>query len=502
MKFKLLLPALAEASVLKKRGVKYFRFPPLGLAALAAYLGSDDEIDLQDEHVERLKIDDHPDVVVIQVYVSSANRSYHLADHYRARGAHVCLGGLHVTSLPREAAAHADTVFLGPGEDTWPRFLADFRAGRPRRVYRSTTRCLVDAPPPRRDLIKKHLYLVPNTLVVSRGCPHHCDFCYKDAFYRGGASYYTMAVDQALKEVSRLSGRHLCFLDDNLFGDPRFATGLFEGMRGMGRVWLAAATVRTVLERPDLVRLAAEAGMRSLFIGFETLNQDSLRSVGKMHNVHRDYDAAIKRLHDLGVMVNASFVFGMDGDDPGTFDRTLEWGIRQGLESATFHILTPYPGTPLFERMEQDGRLLTRDWDLYDTRHAVFRPAKMTPDQLEVGFHYANREFGSWSNIWRSAATKDNLPDRVRHLFFSSGLRRFKNLWACAIRLQGINRLVPLMEQVLSSFGHRNTAPGRPVVKSMSQPVVDYPRFLSDVDLPDCATFEHSASGHAGGRTP
>jgi radical SAM superfamily enzyme YgiQ (UPF0313 family) len=484
MHFKLILPSLMDAALVRKRGVKYFRFPPLGLATLASYLRPDDTIDMQDEHVETLRTDDRPDVVAIQVYVSSASRAYRLADHYRARGVHVCLGGLHVTSLPREAAAHADTIFLGPGEDTWPRFLADMRAGRPRRVYRSTTRCLTDAPPPRRDLIKNRLYLVPNTLVVSRGCPHHCEFCYKDAFYRGGKTFYTMAVDQALAEVDRLPGRYLCFLDDNLFGDPEFAAGLFAGLRGRGRVWLAAATVQAVLTRPDLVRQAADAGLRSLFIGFETLSEESLRSVGKMHNVHRDYAEAIRRLHDMGVMVNASFVFGMDGDGPDAFDRTLEWGIEQGLESATFHILTPYPGTPLFRQMERDGRLLTRNWDLYDTRHAVFRPARMTPEELEAGYNRVNREFGSWSNIWRSAATKDNLPDRLRHLAFSSGLRRWKGLWACAIRLRGLNWMGPLLESVLSAFGRYPADSARPPdLPSLPAPV-DSPHDSRPVALP------------------
>src|SRR5262249_34856119 len=159
-----------------------------------------------------------------------------LADHYRGKGAWVALGGLHVTSLPGEAAAHADTIFLGPGEDIWPVFLADLRAGQPKSLYRSTVRTLETLPPVRRDLIKRHLYLVPNSIVVSRGCPHSCDFCYKEAFFEGGRGFYTQRVDAALSEIERLPGRHLYFLDDHLFGDVRFASALFDGMRGMGRL--------------------------------------------------------------------------------------------------------------------------------------------------------------------------------------------------------------------------------------------------------------------------
>jgi radical SAM superfamily enzyme YgiQ (UPF0313 family) len=350
MKVKMILPALTEALSPFWRPIKYSLFPPLGLATLAGYLDKDDEISIQDEHVERLYISDEPDLVVIQVYITSAYRAYDLADHYRAKGAHVALGGLHVTSLPEEAAQHADTIFLGPGEDTWPTFLADFRAGRPGKVYHSRTRSLAGAPKVRRDLIKRHLYLVPNSIVVSRGCPHACDFCYKEAFYAGGKSFYTQPVDDALAEIERLPGRHLYFLDDHLFGNPRFAAALFDGMQGMGRLWQAAATVSSVL-KPGLLERATESGLRSLFIGFETLSPTNLEAQHKHQNRIRDYNAAIRRLHDLGVMINASFVFGMDDDDEAVFDRTVEWAVEQGVETATFHILTPYPGTPLHQRL-------------------------------------------------------------------------------------------------------------------------------------------------------
>ena len=213
MKVKMILPALTEAVSPYWRPIKYSLFPPLGLATLAGYLDEDDEVTIQDEHVEPLDLSDEPDLVVIQVYITSAYRAYELADHYRQRGVHVALGGLHVTSLPDEAARHADTIFIGPGEDTWPAFLADFRAGRPGRAYHSRTRTLAGLPLVRRDLIKRQLYLVPNSIVVSRGCPHTCDFCYKEAFFSGGKSFYTQTVDAALAEIERLPGKHLYFLE-------------------------------------------------------------------------------------------------------------------------------------------------------------------------------------------------------------------------------------------------------------------------------------------------
>ncbi|MBN1121889.1 MAG: B12-binding domain-containing radical SAM protein [Anaerolineae bacterium] len=452
MKVKMILPALTEAKSPFFRPIKYSLFPPLGLATLAGYLSDDDEIDLQDEHVEALDLDDTPDLVAIQVYITSAYRAYEIADHYRARGAHVCLGGLHVTSLPDEAAQHADTIFLGPGEDTWPQFLVDFRAGQPGAVYRSRQRTLIGMPPIRRDLIKRHLYLVPNSIVVSRGCPHSCDFCYKEAFYRGGKSFYTQDVDVALAEIDSLPGRHLYFLDDHLFGHPRFAAELFEGMRGMGRLFQAAATVPSIL-RGDLIEKAAEAGLRSLFVGFETLDQDGLREQNKYQNLNRDYNATIKRLRDLGVMINASFVFGMDHDDETVFDRTVEWAVEQGIETATFHILTPYPGTALYDRMSAAGRITTHDWNLYDTRHAVYRPAKMTAEALEAGYWKAYRDFYRWGAIFKGAAAKPDIVGRLRHLAYAGGWKKFEPLWDVVIRAGQVSRFLPVLETLLAGSG-------------------------------------------------
>jgi len=459
MKVKMILPALTEAVSPFFRPIKYSLFPPLGLATLAAYLGPDDEVEIQDEHVERLVLDDEPDLVAIQVYITSARRAYELADHYRRRGAWVVLGGLHVTSRPEEAALHADTIFLGPGEDTWPRFLADFRAKRPAPRYVSRVRTLDRLPAIRRDLIKRSHYLVPNSIVVSRGCPHSCAFCYKESFFAGGRGFYTQRVDDALAEIARLPGRHLYFLDDHLFGDVRFASALFEGMRGLGRLWQAAGTVASVL-KPGLLEKAVACGLRSLFVGFETLDPGNLRAQAKPHNLRRDYGEAIRRLHGLGVMVNGSFVFGMDEDDETVFGRTVEWAVRQGIETATFHVLTPYPGTATFAQMEAQGRILHRDWDLYDTRHTVFRPARLTPEALEAGYWRAYRDFYRWSSILRGAATKTTWTGTLRHAAYAAGWKKFEPLWDWLIRARRVGRALPVLESVLRGFGGARGAGG------------------------------------------
>ena len=459
MKVKLILPALTEAVSPFFRPIKYSLFPPLGLATLAAYLRPDDEVEIQDEHVETLRLDDAPDLVAIQVYITSARRAYALADHYRARGAYVVVGGLHVTSLPEEAAAHADTIFLGPGEDTWPQFLADFRARRPLARYVSRVRTLAALPPIHRDLIKRHLYLVPNSIVVSRGCPHSCEFCYKDAFFEGGRGFYTQKVDAALREIERLPGRHLYFLDDHLFGDVRFATALFDGMRGMKRLWQAAGTVQSVL-KPHLLEKAVDCGLRSLFVGFETLNEQALRAQGKYQNLHRDYGAAVRRLHALGVMVNGSFVFGMDEDDAGVFSRTVDWAIGVGIETATFHILTPYPGTALFQRMEKGARILHRNWDLYDTRHVVYRTRSMSADTLERGYWDSYRNFYRWGSILRGASTKDTLRGRMRHAAYAAGWKKFEPLWDWIIRLRRVGHALPVLETILKALDGHVERPG------------------------------------------
>jgi radical SAM superfamily enzyme YgiQ (UPF0313 family) len=467
---KLILPALTEATSPYWRPIKYSLFPPLGLATLAAYLDPSLEISLQDEHVEKLDLDDEPDLVIIQVYITNAYRAYQIADHYRARGAYVALGGLHVTSLPDEAAPHADTIFLGPGEHTFPMFLHDLASGTPRPRYESSVRTLKELPPIRRDLIQRHRYLVPNSIVVSRGCPHHCTFCYKDGFFAGGRTFYTQLVDDALAEIARLPGRHLYFLDDHLFGNPKFARELFRGMRGMGRVFQGAATVDSIL-RDDVIEEAAAAGLRSLFVGFETLSDASLAGAGKRQNLNRSYRDVVRRLDSLGIMINGSFVFGLDGDDRDVFSRTVDWAVQSGLTTSTFHILTPYPGTALFTEMEAQDRVATRNWDLYNTRNVVYRPTSMSPDELKRGYDWAYESFYRWSAIFKASSAHESFKHRLKHFFYSAGWKKFEPAWDLVIRIKQLSQMRPILEAVLAPVAvTRESAAAMPLAQSQTTP--------------------------------
>ena len=317
--------------------------------------------------------------------------------------------------------------------------------GKPQRVYASTLgRTLERVPPIRRDLIRRTHYLVPNSIVVTRGCPQHCDFCYKDAFFQGGRGFYTQRVDDALAEIDRLPGRHLYFLDDHLLGDRRFAESLFDGMKGMRRVFQGAATVDSIL-RGDLIERAAEAGLRSIFVGFETLAPENLKRSNKRQNLGRDYKAVADRLHALGIMINGSFVFGMDEDDDDVFRRTVDWAIDHGITTATFHIQTPYPGTRLHARMMQEGRIVTHDWTLYDTRHVVYRPAKLKPEALKEGYDWAYREFYRWNSIARASMHHGTLKHQAKHFFYAAGWKKFEPLWDMIIRARQLTRVTPLL---------------------------------------------------------
>ena len=442
-KLLLIMPRLQQEKDRPFRLIKYSRFPPLSLLTLAGLTPADHwDVIIRDEHVQSTEVDEDIDLVGIQTYISSAYRAYELAAMYRSRGAKVVLGGLHPSSLPEEAKAYADAICVGPAETVWGRILDDFEHGRLKKVYRGE--CAGSArlvPLPRRDLIDTRRYLLLNTMVTSRGCPNDCSFCYKGAFW-GKGYYEPRPIAEIERELCTVDDGLLFLLDDNLLGNKAHARRVFDLLRGTGIVWQAAGSL-DVAQDPAYLAEAYAAGCRSLFVGFESLGRENMRRANKLVNASLDYPTAIKRFHDAGIMINASFAFGFDQDGPDVFERTVEFGIQNKLETATFHILTPFPGTPFFARLAKQGRLLHRNWSRYDTDHAVFQPARMSPTQLEAGHQRAYRDFLSYGSIARRSL---GMPGALKRMMYNVAWMKVDPLWTAIVR----TGLMPFARQILT----------------------------------------------------
>jgi radical SAM superfamily enzyme YgiQ (UPF0313 family) len=428
----LILPTLQQLDNYAFRLIKYSRFPPLSLLTVAGMTPPDKwDILVRDEHIESSEVEGHIDLVGIQTYISCAGRAYALAAHWRARGAKVVLGGLHPTSLPQESIQHADAICTGPVETIWADVLDDFERGRLKGVYQG--KCHGSAalvPLPRRDLMNAGAYLIRNTMVTSRGCPHSCDFCYKSSFW-GPRYYEARSIAEIERELETVEDGLVFFLDDNLLANRRHARGLFDVLRGSGIVWQAAASLDVTRDTGYLDE-AYEAGCRGLFVGFESISPENMRGNNKAANATTNYLDACRRFHDSGIMINGSFVFGFDCDGPDVFERTVEFAIEGKILTATFHVLTPLPGTRAFERLDSDGRILHRKWEYYDTDHAVFRPRHMTPEQLESGHKRAYREFLTYGSIFRRSR---GLPGTAKRLAYNIGWMKVDPLWTAIVRL-------------------------------------------------------------------
>lgn len=433
MKIKFILPALTEAKSPYFRPIKYSLFPPLGLAVLASLCDKSDDIEIVDEHIEEVNFNDEPNLVCIESYITNAHRTYEIADFYRKRGIKVAIGGLHATTLPLEAKRHADTVLLGLGENSFPKFLKDFKDGNIKEFYNQGEVSLDNLPLPRRDLIKQEKYLVPNSMVFSRGCPNRCSFCYVNSFYKGSKSFFAYKVDRILEEIESMKGRHLYFLDDNIFADKKLSRQVFKEMRGMNKVFQGAITVDSILQ-DDTIDLAYEAGFRSAFIGFESINSKNLVQINKNSNIGKDYSKAIKRLDELGIMINGSFIFGLDDDTLDVFDRTAEWAVNSGITTATNHILTPYPGTAVYNQMDGANRITTKDWRLYDTRHLVFTHPNITKEEMENGYKRAYKIFYKWGNIYKSSKEHEEFRMKLKHFTYAGAWKKFDPVWNFIIK--------------------------------------------------------------------
>ena len=381
---------------------KHVLTPTLALTSFAAATSSHWQVRYWDENLldGRPPFNPMPEVVGITVHLTFARRAFELARWYRSRGSKVILGGLHVLSCPEECAPHADALALGDGVQLWPRILADVEAGRLGfRYAASYENDYRDDPPPRRSLLPRSSFLTTTSLIATRGCHNRCGFCYLAT--DGLRMPYRMRTpEQVAAEFAADNQPYAVFIDNNLGSRPDYLRALCHALRPLERIWSAAVSI-DVTDDPTLVRDMALAGCTGVFVGFESLTDLNLSDARKKTPRTADYARRIRLLHDNGIQVNGSFVLGFDHDRKDVFPRTADWIEANRLECATFHILTPYPATPLFHQMESAGRLLHRDWSLYDTAHAVFRPNHMTPDELEEGYAWIYRRLFSHTSIWR-----------------------------------------------------------------------------------------------------
>ncbi len=341
-----------------------------------------------------------PQVVGISVHLTFARRAFDLADWYRERGARVILGGLHVLSCPEECAPHADALAMGDGVQLWPRILRDLERGRLQPLYSATYENEYAADPePRRALVPRGSFLTTASLIATRGCHNRCGFCYLAT--EGLRMPYRMRrPEQVAAEFAATGEPYGVFIDNNLGSNRCYLHALCSALRPLEKIWSAAVSI-DVTDDAALIRNMALAGCTGVFIGFESLSDENLAASRKKTPRVADYARRVRMLHDCGIQVNGSFVVGFDHDRKDVFARTADWIEQNRLECATFHILTPYPATPLFRQMEAQGRLLHRDWTRYDTAHAVFRPRHMEAAELEQGYAWMYQRLFSHRSIWR-----------------------------------------------------------------------------------------------------
>jgi radical SAM superfamily enzyme YgiQ (UPF0313 family) len=418
------------------------RYAPLTLTTLASLVPPAFEADLTliDEGIQDVDLDLDADLVGITVITGTAPRSYEIADRFRQRGVPVVLGGPHVTLVPDDAQPHADSVVVGYAEDTWPALLYDRRAGRLQpRYVQSPDLSLAGRPFPRRALLPARRYLTTNVFEATRACVHNCEFCVVPAAW--GRKPYQKPVEDVVADIVQHGARKLIFVDLNLIADRAYATQLFEALVPLRVQWYGLSTVLLADDRP-LLELAARSGCRGLLLGFESIVDENLRDARKGFNRPRHFKRVVDLLHKHGIAVYGCFVFGMDHDTPDVFLETARMAVEARIDLPRFAVVTPFPGTALYQRLESEGRILTRNWELYDGQHVVFQPARMSVQQLQDGTERAWRYVYSVGSIARRLRSSPASPwvsiaANLGYRHYARHLQRFYNCdWIIESRLR------------------------------------------------------------------
>jgi radical SAM superfamily enzyme YgiQ (UPF0313 family) len=405
--------------------------PKLNLPILAAYADESFDVRIIDESVEDIDFDIKADLVGITIITQLAHRGYEIANKFQKRGAKIVIGGFHPYFFPEEAEQHADALVIGEAEGVWELLLDDFTAGNLKPRYQSDSpHNLAGLPVPRLDLLKREAYSFKNIVETARGCPHRCAYCAVTQYW--GHKFRFRPVSEVVDEIRSLPPGDIVFVDDNIVGAPKRAKELFSALIPLKRRWLAQADMK-IARDPELLGLAAKSGCKWFFMGIESVNAMNLKDVGKASvNIVEKYEQSLGLIRDAGIKVLGSFILGLDHDDKSVFDKTVQFCIDNRIEGVNFYIFTPLPFTKLYDKMEKEDRILHRNWSKYDMNHVVFKPLKMTPEELLEGYLYAYRSFYSFSSIIKRVLRprRDlgqilalNVGRRLNYQYFEQGCR-------------------------------------------------------------------------------
>lgn len=429
MKIALISPA---GVMYGKKGIfpRALRYAPLTLTTLASLIPEElnAEVEIIDEGIKDAPKKTDADIIGISAITGTVNRSYFLADYFRKQGKIVILGGVHPSIMPKEAKKHADSVVIGMSYKTWPKLLKDYKEGKLKSFYHDKDPSVNNLPIPRRELIGKFSYITRNSMQAVFGCPNECDFCVVHATQKG---YFHRPINDVIKELNTLNSSFITFVDPSPIEDKEYAKELFKKMIPLKKKWGGLATVNIAYD-DELLDLAAKSGCKGLLIGFESINQGSNKEFHKEQNKVDEYKYVIKRLHDKGIAINGTFMFGMDTDTKNVFKRTVDFVNETGIELPRYSVYTPFPETQTFERLKKQGRLTETDWSLYDAQHVVFKPKNMNAEELREGTLWAWEQTYSFKSIFkRLSKSKSNkiltLITNLGYRYYAKRLRRYTN---------------------------------------------------------------------------
>lgn len=412
MKLLLVSPRSSE-----KKSPVGFKVPQLALHILTALTPEDVYTSVIDEQISDIDFSNDYDLIGISIMTATAKRGYRLAKKFRERGSKVVFGGIHASVMPEEAINHGDAVLIGEAETSWPLLIEDFKSNSLKRIYKSLPCHLPKAPLPKRNIdIDRSIlgYKWPG-FYTTRGCPYNCEFCSVSEVY--GRKIRHLPITFVVKDIENAKSKIFLLLDDNVVADMKYAKDLFEALAPLKIEWGGQSTI-SIAQDSHLLKLCHESGCRGLFIGLESISLGSMSRMRKTFKTIKENEEAIKKIQDAGILFHPSFVFGFDDDTKAIFDDTLEFLYRNRITTATFNILTPYPGTNLYQRLKKEGRLISEDWDNYNHSTVVFRPKNMTERELAEAYFRLKKEFYSYSGICRRITRLTDIPHASLVQFF------------------------------------------------------------------------------------